>query len=196
MTLQGMVQWGQNNVAVVDSADAFNDLVTGLEAGARYHPFMIDIIAADGRSLALGVGRDKTVLSLAGAKGSPQYYASVGDENAEGEILFDYFGQRTDFRLRHAVPISAARTAAVQFLSGSGLPDAVRWRRFEQYPRPAGKSFQPLAKRNIARLTIAGKSAIRLSQAAVQPTVTPQRRSPEPQPSRKPPAPPEPRRCS
>jgi immunity protein Imm1 of predicted polymorphic toxin system len=127
LTLQGTIQWGQNNVAVVDSADAFNDLITRLEAEAQLRPIMIDVIAGDGRSLALGIGRDKTVLSLVGAKGSPPYYASVGDENAQGDISFDYGGQGTDFRLRHAVPISAARTAAVQFLSGSGLPDAVRW---------------------------------------------------------------------
>lgn len=128
MTFRGTIKWGrQGDLAVVDSAEAFNHLVTRIEAEARRHPFMIDIVAGDGRGLALGIGRDKTVLSLVGVMGSPPYYASVGDENAEGTISFDYGGQRTDFRLRHAVPVLAARTAAVQFLSESGLPDAVRW---------------------------------------------------------------------
>lgn len=127
MTLQGTIQWGHNDIAVVDSPNAFNDLIKRLDAEAKRHPIMIDVIAGDGRSLALGLGRDQTVLSLAGPQGSPPYYASVGNENAEGDISFDYHGERTDFQLRHAVPNSAARTAAVQFMFEPGLPNAVHW---------------------------------------------------------------------
>lgn len=127
MNLHGTIKWGQG-VAIVESSDAFNDLITSLEAQAmRSRPIMIDVIADDGRSLALGLGRDKSVLSLAGSKGLPPYYASVGDENADGNISFDYYGEGTEFRLRNAVPISAARRSAVQFLSEPGLPNAVRW---------------------------------------------------------------------
>jgi len=127
MTLQGTIQWGQNDVAVVDSADAFNELLTRLEAEARRRPILIDVIASDGRSLALGLGRNQAVLSLAGPEGSPPYFASVGDEDARGDISFEYHGELTAFRLRNAVPISSACTAARQFLSQPGLPDAVRW---------------------------------------------------------------------
>lgn len=127
MTLQGTIQWGQNEVAVVDSPAALNDLITRLESEVNRRPIMIDVIAADGRSLALGLGREKSVLSLAGPEGSPPYYASVGDESVKGDITFEYYGQMTHFQLRHAVPISAARIASVQFLSESGLPNAVRW---------------------------------------------------------------------
>jgi hypothetical protein len=126
MTLQGMAQWGQNDIAVVDSADAVTELLTRLEAEAYGHPIMIDVIASDGRSLALGLGRNKAVLSLAGPDGSSPYLASVGDENTGGDISFDYHGEATDFKSRNAVPISSARMAAAQFLSKPGLPDAVR----------------------------------------------------------------------
>lgn len=127
MTLQGTVQWGRNEVAVVDSSHALKDLITRLEGDAKSRPIMVDVIANDGRSLTLGLGRDKAVLSLAGPRGALPYYASVGDENAEGDISFDYYGQRTDFQLRHAVPNSEALVAAEQFLSEPGLPNAVRW---------------------------------------------------------------------
>jgi Immunity protein Imm1 len=127
MTVQGTIQWGQDDVAAVDSADAFDDLLARLEARARHQPIMIDVIASDGRSLVLGLGRSKTVLSLAGPDGSPPYFVSVGDEDAEGDISFEYHGETTDFRLRYAVPIQVARAAAAQFLSERGLPDAVRW---------------------------------------------------------------------
>jgi Immunity protein Imm1 len=127
MTLQGTIQWGQNEFAVVDSPDAFGELVTCLQGRADPRPIMIDVIASDGRSLTLGLGRAKAVLSLAGPDGSPPYYASMGDENAEGDISFEYHGQTTDFQLRHAVPVAAARAAVVQFLTEQGLPDAVRW---------------------------------------------------------------------
>jgi hypothetical protein len=127
MTVQGTIQWGQDDVAVVDSADAFDELLARLEAEAHHHPIMIDVIASDGRTLVLGLGRNKAVLSLAGPDGSLPYFASVGDEDAEGDISFDYHGEATDFQLRHAVPIRVARTAATQFLSEPGLPNALRW---------------------------------------------------------------------
>jgi hypothetical protein len=104
MTLHGTVQWGRDDSAVLDSADAFDDLLTRLEAEAYRHPIMIVVIASDGRSLALGLGRNKSVLSLIGPDGSPPYFASVGDEDAEGGISFDYCGQETDFRRCNAVP--------------------------------------------------------------------------------------------
>jgi hypothetical protein len=56
------------------------------------------------------------VLSLNGQHGAPPYFASVGDEDAAGEIWFDYGGEATVIRVRHALPIGAARTAAGQFL--------------------------------------------------------------------------------
>jgi hypothetical protein len=127
MMLQGTIQWGQDGVAVVDSTEAFDELLARLEAEAHRHPIMIDVIASDGRSLVLGLGRNKAVLSLAGPDGSPPYLASVGDEDAEGDISFEYHGEATDFQSRHAVPIRVARTAAAQFLSEPRLPDAVRW---------------------------------------------------------------------
>jgi hypothetical protein len=127
MTLQGTVQWGQNDIAAVDSADAFTELLRRLEAEAHGHPIMIDVIAGDGRSLALGLGRRKAVLSFAGPDGSPPYFASVGDENAGSDLSFDYHGEVTDFKSRNAVPVSSARMAATQFLSEPGLPGVVRW---------------------------------------------------------------------
>lgn len=127
MTLQGTIQWGQGDVAVVDSAEAFDELLARLQTLACRHPFLIDLIASDGRSLVLGLGRDKAVLSLAGPEGSPPYFASIGDESAEGDMSFNYHGEPTDFRLCHVVPILAARMAATQFLSEPELPEAVRW---------------------------------------------------------------------
>jgi hypothetical protein len=127
MTFQGTILWGSSDAAVVDSPNAFYDLIRQLDAEVKVRPVMVDIIAGDGRSLALGLGRTQTVLSLTGPQGSPPYYASLGDGNVEGSISFDYHGESTDFQLRHAVPNSVARTAAVQFMSGLGLPKAVRW---------------------------------------------------------------------
>jgi hypothetical protein len=130
VTLQGTVQWGENKVAVVDSSAAFDELITALEVEAAYRPIIIDVVASDGCSLTLGLGRDKAVLSLAGPGGSLSYYASIGDEDVQGEISFEYYGEATDFQLRQAVPVLAARAAAAQFLAEQGLPDAVHWEEF------------------------------------------------------------------
>ncbi len=88
---------------------------------------MVDVIASDGRSLGLGLGRDKSVLSIAGPHGSLPYFVSVGDSSAEGRITFDYGGEETEFHMRNAVPIAYARMAVLQFLTEPGLPNAVYW---------------------------------------------------------------------
>lgn len=127
MISRGAVHLGKHNVADIDSIEAFDELIAQLETKARSHPVMIDIIADDGRGLTLGLGRDMTVLSLTGRDGDPPYYASLGNEHTEGMISFDYGGEKTNFRLRHAVPFRTAHTAVIQFLSQPGLPEAVRW---------------------------------------------------------------------
>jgi Immunity protein Imm1 len=127
MKFNGTVQWGQNDTVVVDSADGFNELLAEIESQAQSHPIMIDIITDDARSLVLGLGRDMSVLSIAGANGSLPYFASVGDVNARGEITFDYYGEETKFHMRNAVSIASARAAALQFLREPGLPSAVSW---------------------------------------------------------------------
>jgi hypothetical protein len=71
MTLQGTVRWGANELALVDSSHALKDLIPRLEDDAKSRPVMVDVIANDGRSLTLGLGRDKAVLSLAGPRGAP-----------------------------------------------------------------------------------------------------------------------------
>jgi hypothetical protein len=58
-----------DNTAVVDSVAAFTELLTRLEAEAHGHPMMIDVVASDDRSLVLGLGRNTSVLSLAGPYG-------------------------------------------------------------------------------------------------------------------------------
>lgn len=127
VTLQGTAQWGPDNHAIVDSEDALDALFARLEAGASGYPIMVGLVASDGRSLVIGVAGDKAVLSLDCQNGAPPYFASVGDEDAAGEIWFDYGGEATVIQVRHAVPVPAARAAAAQFLREPGLPDSVSW---------------------------------------------------------------------
>ncbi len=127
MTLQATLQWSRNVIAVADSAEGLSELLSEIESKAHDHPIMVDVIASDGRSLGLGLGRDKSVLSIAGPHGSLPYFVSVGDSSAEGRITFDYGGEETEFHMRNAVPIAYARMAVLQFLTEPGLPNAVYW---------------------------------------------------------------------
>jgi hypothetical protein len=127
MTVRATIQWGHGDSAVVDSMEAFEELLAKLEAGARHHPFMMTVIASDGRSLAVGLGRNEAVLSLTGPNGSLPYFASVGTEGTEGFISFEFGGESSGFPLRHAVPMQDARRAVEQFLCVPGLPGAVSW---------------------------------------------------------------------
>lgn len=59
---------GDHSDAVVSSNDSLLELLTQLEVRVRNRPFVIDIIASDGRSLALGLGRDRAVLKASRAE--------------------------------------------------------------------------------------------------------------------------------
>jgi hypothetical protein len=87
---------------------------------------MVVVISAKGRSIALGLGREESVVQYQAAD-DPPYYASIGVDRLTGLVLFDYGGQETEFDRRHAVAIADARHAVAEFARTDQRPRSLKW---------------------------------------------------------------------
>jgi hypothetical protein len=89
---------------------------------------MAELISPAGDSLALGLGRAVSVLSWVSASQDPPYFASQGDLEAEGTIVFHYYRDWSEFPLWSALPLTAARLATREFFLSGKRPSSVIWR--------------------------------------------------------------------
>jgi Immunity protein Imm1 len=124
---QWRLEWGENGVSVVDSLKALDQRLDELAAPAKAKPFMAELISPEGNSLALGLGREKSVMSWVSASQDPPYFASKGHVDAEGTIVFYYRGDWSEFPCWSAVPTSTARQAMREFFNTRALPSGVAW---------------------------------------------------------------------
>ncbi len=102
-------------------------VLSDLNERAREKPFMAELSNFAGDTLALGLGRDESILSWVAANGDPPYYASKGDEHADGTVVFYYRGTWSEFPRWSAVPIESAFAAMRQFFETEQLPNSITW---------------------------------------------------------------------
>jgi hypothetical protein len=67
------------------------------------------------------------VLSYTPASLDPPYFASPGHQASDQLLVYNYAGEPTEFAVRQAVPISAAREAFRRFFATGTLPDTIEW---------------------------------------------------------------------
>lgn len=124
---QWRLEWDENGAAIIDSEAALDKRLDELAAQATLKPFMAELISPGGDSLALGLGREQSVMSWVSASQDPPYFASKGNPHAEGTVVFHYRGDWSEFPCWSAVPVSAARQAIRDFFTTGRLPSSVAW---------------------------------------------------------------------
>jgi hypothetical protein len=87
-------------------------------------PYAVDLIREPTGRLSVGIGDHEWILCFFPAEGSPLY--SLGDESAEGRVLF-YFGDHTRMSRRYLIPRSDAVDAIKEWFNSGLLSDAVNW---------------------------------------------------------------------
>jgi Immunity protein Imm1 len=112
-------------VATVEALDALLDRLSA--EAARGRPLMVELTASNGDLLSMGLGRPKSVLSYTPASLDPPYFASHGHQASDQLLVYDYAGEPTEFPVRQAVPISAAREGFRRFFVTGTLPDTIEW---------------------------------------------------------------------
>ncbi|HVY81146.1 MAG TPA: Imm1 family immunity protein [Steroidobacteraceae bacterium] len=79
--------------------------------------------------LSLVVGGDETVLSFNYGHGEPPYFVSKGEAHRDEPVLTAFVGlaHHTEFSRRWVIPMSAARSAALEFATTGQRPSGIDW---------------------------------------------------------------------
>src|SRR2546423_11729418 len=88
------------------SCDELDNLLKALERQyAGENAIFVTITRAQtGDTLKVAVGRDRTVLDYVPGSLEPPYYASVGDPEEGGSLVFRFEGEATEVPAKNAIP--------------------------------------------------------------------------------------------
>lgn len=79
-------------------------------------------------SLAIGLGRDLSVLNYVRGSKDPPYFTSTSDDECSEQLTtFRFMDDLSEFPSRNLIPVAAAREAMRSFCLTSQLPASVRW---------------------------------------------------------------------
>jgi hypothetical protein len=80
-----------------------------------------------GDSLAIGLGRDRSVLNYVSGSKDPPYFTSTGELEMGEPIAFRFGGEWSEFPMRSSIPTPSARQAMRHFCATGKLSSAVQW---------------------------------------------------------------------
>jgi len=123
------VQWAKRCERKVTSLTELDALLDDLHTKHQGDRAVLVTVESpeSGDSLAIGVGRDLSVLNYVPGTGDPPYFTSLGNESAKGTIVFHFMGQWSEFSMRNAIPFDQARKAVRFFFETGKLSDKVKW---------------------------------------------------------------------
>lgn len=113
----------------MDSVQAVENLLDRLQEYFRSRaPTLVTVERSDnGDSLSIGLGGNMSVLNYIRGDKSPPYYTSSGGHNTDEAISFLFGGEWSEYPLKNAVPLSAARAAMTQFCKTGELAKDLTW---------------------------------------------------------------------
>jgi hypothetical protein len=121
------LEWDRNSEADVSTLTELDALVDRLEESAVGEPFLVELVAPDGASLSVGLGRPTTVVNYTSGSLDPPYFQSLGDQG-DDELVFWYRGEWSEFPPESAVPRDVGREALRRFFTEGHRPENVVWR--------------------------------------------------------------------
>jgi hypothetical protein len=95
------------------------------EADAAAPP-LVELFMPGGSSMAIGVGRDHSVVTFIRSLGEPDYLSKGADEDGEPP-LFYFHGADSEFPPGSAVPVEDAYEAMRRFYRTGERPDNIDW---------------------------------------------------------------------
>jgi hypothetical protein len=119
----------QQHEEVVESLEDLDTVLDRLheEAGTSPEPFIATVSRPSGDCLGVGMGREETALGYVAANQQPPYYSSLGDPEAEGNLVFFLGSHYTEFPRRSAIPTEGARRVIREFVRTGQLSQTVQW---------------------------------------------------------------------
>lgn len=126
MAMNWTLKLDDHRPEVFENAGELRQRLLDVHEQAKPKPFFALLNAPDGSSLAVGLGRELSVLSFAAPGGWPGRHV-LGDEKNEGTLEFDFVGHYTEVPARYAIPILDAVQAAVGFFSTGKFSEELQW---------------------------------------------------------------------
>lgn len=127
---QWFVRWGRSNERPVKTRGELQEILDSLhlQFSTAPEPVLAEIEGPTGDSLAIGLGRELSVLNFISASREPPYFTSVGSQAPTGEVAVFRFGDEwTEIPAEHLIPVDVAREAAYLFFETLSRPDSVEW---------------------------------------------------------------------
>jgi hypothetical protein len=123
-----IVSWDQHEqrLSTAKDVDELLDKIH-LDPGSRRPTLVTVTLEGSDDSLAIGLGRDRSVLNYVSGSKNPPYFTSMGDLTAEGSIMFHFANQWSEFPAKLSIPISSAREAMSHFMVTGRLAANVSW---------------------------------------------------------------------
>lgn len=84
-------------------------------------------LTATGDSLAIGLGRKRSVLNYMSGSKDPPYFTSAGEIDVDEPIAFRFGGQWSEFPMKSSIPTMIARQVMRQFCATGKLSSAIQW---------------------------------------------------------------------
>ena len=120
------VRWASHE-RVASSVDAVEAALAAAETFARANaPLLGTIEAADGATLSIGLGADRTVLNYVGSTLEPPYFTSAGGTSNQ-PIAFVFGGTLSEYPGRNAISKALALSAVREFCILGERPRVIAW---------------------------------------------------------------------
>ena len=120
--------WENQSVSVA-TCEQVEQLLDRLEEGLAGEIAILVLIENESThdTLKVGVGGSQSVLDYVPGSLEPPYYASLGDSEARGSLIFRFEGEATEIPAKNAVPRDLAREAVRFFCATGQRSPALQW---------------------------------------------------------------------
>jgi hypothetical protein len=122
------IEWNQQE-RIASSIDDVNRILDELHMNFMSgDPQLVTVeLNETGDSLAIGLGRDRSVLNYINGSKDPPYLTSTGGIEVDEPIAFRFGGEWSEFPMKNSIPTSVARQVMGQFCATGNLSSAIQW---------------------------------------------------------------------
>lgn len=122
------ITWSENERRTAATLEQVDRLLDELDIRWKRDPQLVTVEVDGSRaSLAIGVGRERSVLNFVAGTKDPPYFTSIGDVDIDEPITFRFNGSPSEFPMRNSVPYEVAREAMRYFCATGELSSAITW---------------------------------------------------------------------
>ena len=120
------IEWN-NSKETVSSLSELEALLK--EINSLGTPYLVVIQSpVNGDSLAVGLGKNKSVLNYISGSLTPPYYTSIGSSDfVEEGVEFDFMGEWSEFPSKNLIPVEAAAEAVRHFYQYHEKSPKIEW---------------------------------------------------------------------